>query len=116
MLIAPRSGAVKYTPLPSGAQRRLSGSRSSLRERSRMPDPSIPTVHKSAVRCVCSEESEPVNAMVRPSGDTVGDSQNPGRATSERIEIGRASCRERGEIWGGDEAIHKETQQATRRK
>ena len=50
-----------------------------------MPDPSIPTVHRSAVRCVCSEESEPVNAMVRPSGDTVGDSQNPGRATSERI-------------------------------
>src|SRR2546429_1392543 len=85
MLTAPRSGAVKYTPLPSGAQRRLSGSRSSLRERSRMPDPSIPTVHRSPVRCVCSEESEPMNAMVRPSGDTVGDSQNPGRATSERI-------------------------------
>ncbi len=84
-LLVPRSPAVKYSPLPSGAQVTSPGSRSSVPDSLRMLAPSSPITYRSAARYDMRLESAPVKAMVRPSGDTTGSVQVPGRCVIWRI-------------------------------
>src|SRR6267378_2760943 len=82
-LLVPCSASAKNTPLPSGPQRTVPGSRSYVVS-ARSPLPSIPTVHTSSARYEKVPYSCPVNATVRPSGDTTGPVQPPFLVTSGR--------------------------------
>src|SRR6266498_4464331 len=82
-LLVPCSPSAKNTPLPSGLQRTVPGSRS-YEVRERRPLPSVPITQTSSARYENVPYSCPVKATLRPSGETTGPVQPPFLLTSCR--------------------------------